>query len=354
MPKIDLERMRSILVRALEGGGLRTIGPTTFHWDVSGDCQDAHGVTLEARPTRKQWLPLAMRWAAGVPLAVRIIDDARTPVVLTMHVRCRLCPACIKQRSIMWATRASFEIAGSTRSWFGTLTARPMTHAIWITRARSRYSGDWNLLPPGEQFERHAAEMQKEITLFLKRLRKRSGTKFRYLAVIEAHSDKLRGYPHGHILLHETADRVLWEQLRAEWRRHGFSKWSLCEDKTNPEFKRDATAAWYTCKYLTKGLQCRVRASLHYGQNHLGDRSMTSALAEASDRDLVTTPSTLPIGVSPIGGGSGGSPPPAGVSPDPRPAQGAFERSEPNGGPDGYASIEETFLATRTVQELTP
>lgn len=106
-----------------------------------------------------------------------------------------------------------------------------------------------------EQFVELCAELGREVTLMLKRLRKQTGVTFKYLLVFEKHKS---GLPHCHMLMHEqSSDSPLRHAaLTAQWKL-GYSKFKLCES---------VKSAWYVSKYLAKSVEARVRASLRYGK----------------------------------------------------------------------------------------
>lgn len=146
----------------------------------------------------------------------------------------------------------------SERTWFSTLTIRPDRRMYVLSAARAeaaRQGSDFDALDDRERFRRLCKQVSIELTLFMKRVRKNSGARFKYLAVFEAHAS---GDPHLHLLVHERdpALPVRERVLTKAW-RWGFSKHRLIE--------RDPRAASYVCKYLTKSADARVRASLRYG-----------------------------------------------------------------------------------------
>lgn len=106
-----------------------------------------------------------------------------------------------------------------------------------------------------DAFEMQANEVAKEITLFLKRVRKQVGVgQLRYLLVREKHKS---GLPHYHALIHESGETpIRYKVLEDNWTL-GFSKFKLLDDE------RTAT---YVTKYLGKSNDGRVRASLRYGR----------------------------------------------------------------------------------------
>lgn len=133
------------------------------------------------------------------------------------------------------------EMKSSFRTWMGTFTINPHHRFMFSVRAGSR--------------DYHAShrEISKEITKYLKRLRK-AGFKFRYVVVAEAHKD---GYPHLHMLLHEVSAPIPKSRLQAEW-PYGFTTFKLVKDRA---------ATFYVAKYLAKDARTRIRASLRYGQS---------------------------------------------------------------------------------------
>jgi hypothetical protein len=154
----------------------------------------------------------------------------------------------------MWTQRATLECAKANRTWFGTLTLSPWRHdyAANLARIRLARNGvDLEALAPGEQFAERHREISKEITKYLKRVRKKVA--FRYLIICEAH---VSGLPHYHILVHETHAPIEWRHLSWPW-KWGFSKFKLVKD--------EAHSADYVCKYLSKSDRARVRASVRYG-----------------------------------------------------------------------------------------
>lgn len=156
----------------------------------------------------------------------------------------------------MWAARAKEEIRIANRTWFATLTISPQHHyemrARGLLRMESR-SVDTATLSEEEVFLAEHNAISRELTLFLKRVRKVSRAKLRYLLVVERHKT---GLPHYHLLIHEHGVRVTYRQLAAEWKL-GFTQFKLIEDER---------AAHYVAKYLGKSNDARVRASIRYGE----------------------------------------------------------------------------------------
>lgn len=172
-----------------------------------------------------------------------------------MWVRCRKCAACLAQRRKLWAARALKETAVAPRTWFGTFTLNPDAHFLMECRAGVRlHEGgtDWGSLNAPEQFLERHREIAKELSLYLKRVRKYSEAKLRYLLVAEAHKS---GLPHYHMLIHERLTPVRKQLLKDQWKL-GFTDFKLVDDPRQ---------AAYVCKYLGKSALARIRASQDYG-----------------------------------------------------------------------------------------
>ena len=207
--------------------------------------------------------------AIGLPSA--ILEADKGPVPVEMWARCRKCTQCLEHRRRLWTARALEESNVAVRTWFGTLTVRPEDRFRLRMRAEllAKKRG-WEPLAemdPATAFKKIVDEHNREITLFLKRVRKESASRFRYLLVTEKHKT---GDPHFHILLHEHSVPVRKELLERQWTL-GFSSWRLVHD---------VKSAYYVCKYLSKDAQTRVRASVRYGQ----PPAIVEALTERLER----------------------------------------------------------------------
>lgn len=245
---------------------------------------------------------LVARWSADHSIRGQI-------VAIWGLARCRQCFACKRRKSLFWTGRAVTEFQNSARTIMGTFTLTPEKHQEFDWRlevgSAERPPVDLYRMSESDRFAARASIFGDEITKWVKRLRRGQDIplagghwrpKLRYLLIAEAHdseatSDLMKGRPHFHILLHEqdagalvmgsTARAMLhgrsyeWERrnvktrhgwkpmlfanddawIRQQW-EHGFTKFQLAED---------VNSAVYVCKYLTKQLRVRVRASQHYG-----------------------------------------------------------------------------------------
>lgn len=178
-------------------------------------------------------------------------------MTVELEVACRSCEACLRARARLWSARAVAETRVWPRTWFGTMTLRP--EEVFRTLTVARVNARARAVPmEGEselaQFSRHVAAVGPEVGRFIKRVRKNTGSKLRYLLVAEPHKS---GVPHFHMLVHQTTlhELVRYDDLKSQWLL-GFSSWKLCDHRS----------ASYVCKYLSKSLRARVRASQAYGE----------------------------------------------------------------------------------------
>jgi len=221
--------------------------------------------------------------------AFKDIADQSAAIGLDLEVRCRKCPQCLRARAAMWRMRATQETTFSARTWFGTLTLSPESYskALSIVQAVEVLNGiDYDLLDASEQFSLIVGQIGRDITKYIKRLRKQSGATLRYLLVVEKHQS---GLPHFHMLVHEpNIDQSIGErELRKQW-TFGFSKWKLADQK-HPG---------YVCKYISKSAESRVRASLHYGTTPCGV-TLSSEIAFNRKREIRPPKNHCFIGTDP-------------------------------------------------------
>lgn len=175
---------------------------------------------------------------------------------LDTFVRCRKCPACLRQRRRVWLARATTETGMAPRTWMVTLTADPQQHYLMLCRALVRLSEagpDPRTDSEAAIFKGRADEFGKEVTKWLKRVRA-TGARFTYLMVVEAHKS---GLPHVHLLIHDQS-ATTYRALTGAW-RWGFAHAKLVEGPSG---------ARYVTKYLVKSMMARVRASLNYGRQN--------------------------------------------------------------------------------------
>lgn len=256
---------------------LRGVGPLLMRQLAT--VKDDPFVDWYDTPTGPQWVPH------------REPDAPKPPRVLTGYakVRCRKCSRCLHYKKRLWTAKAISEVRQSHRTWFGTLTINP-DRRVWAKSVAAkaclqRRAEHWSSLNDHDRTVAIAGVLQPEVTRWLKRVRKESRTTFRYLLVVEPHKD---GFPHFHMLLHETGTAVVKRLLEAQW-KYGFSKWNLIDPASIKE-------ARYICKYIVKSAQTRLRASQHYGQlrEELGTEALKltrtvseeiNRLSQAKDRE---------------------------------------------------------------------
>lgn len=225
-------------------------------WDVAGRCEAPLTRICYARPYPQK---------NGRDV---IVIPFKTPnsLLVELEVRCRKCRNCLWQRQKLWSARAITEYRSSHRTWLGTLTLSPDEHDRVLNLCRLdevAHNQDFDLLSEQKQFALRHNRISKHLTKWLKRIRKDSGARLRYLLVAEAHKS---GLPHYHALIHEPVidEQVTKSVMQAQW-PHGFTNFKLI-----PE--HESSAASYACKYLSKSILARVRASIRYG---LGEAQAT-------------------------------------------------------------------------------
>lgn len=273
------DQIKRLVAQALSQGGVRKSAIRT-EWDLGGNCSTPVVREIHVRPPaderpKDEATAFIDKVMAAFPGAEVVRDerdpDARPqrnkyivvsqrtafPLTLTITLRCRKCDRCLKVRQRLWSDRAKRETLLARRSWFGTLTLRPEAQVTFVSMARMRLSKqgiDFDALPYREQFAERVKEISLEITKYLKRVRKETGAKFRYLLVAEYHKS---GLPHFHMLIHEHDEiGVRHSTLSKQW-RVGFEKWRLVTEPSE---------AVYLTKYLSKTAAARVRASRGYGR----------------------------------------------------------------------------------------
>lgn len=253
--------------------------------DLKHNCDNPYGYELHAR------------YSAQHGKAVR-------PLIVRGTARCRRCQKCMNYRAYTWRQRAIAEYAHWPVTCFGTLTLRPEEHyrfdAMLECGDLDRPAVRLRDLSAQECFAARVSMIGGEITRYIKRLRKGDGERkpaVRYLIVAEMHdgtdtSDEMRFRPHFHVMLHECVSsslflgspirglidgesgdwvRKMYQPKKGVWRPGAFLRddcfvrrqWTLGHTKF--QFAESEKAAWYLCKYLTKTLDCRVRASQLYG-----------------------------------------------------------------------------------------
>ena len=271
-----------LALRALDAGAV-IARPMVIHWDISGNCSDPYCRTVMGRSLVK---PRSLVMWRGGRLATVLKENRWIMdgfIAIDIETRCRHCDNCMKARRSIWWYRAKAEIALSSRTWFGTLTLSP--YAVTTLKNRLRIAdansaaGDFDGRPSPEQFGRLASEGGKEITLWLKRLRKAEKSRFRYFMVVEAHKS---GLPHWHVLLHEirTEPPLRHRVLKDQWKL-GFTDFKLVDPT-------DTAAAGYVSKYLAKSALARVRASARYGSGLDIERSLSIEPHDMGVRESLT------------------------------------------------------------------
>lgn len=248
------------LAAAALGKGARITAPGVITWNVARGCLTPRYIEVRGRSalaTTRDGVRLAGNLHENPrPRMGHITNWQDPPCTVEIFAKCRRCKPCLRARSQEWTYRAKVELRAAARTWFGTMTLRPSEHWLASCRWETAKAGrTWAELSPAEQFQAEHSIVCQDITRWLKRVRKESGARLRYLLVSEAHKS---GLPHYHILVHEVSplEQVGERTLRRQWKL-GHSKFNLVEG---------TAAAGYVSKYLTKDASARVRASVRYGQ----------------------------------------------------------------------------------------
>lgn len=272
---LDPETVTRVQHRALANGGrLRPFADgahsSTVQWDVAGNCQSPVSIELHGRHSAEM----------GEKMVV-VSNGENKPRFVQMEVACRQCDNCLRRRSAMWRIRGMSEWRAAPRTWLCTFTLSPTSLIRKLSSARVRLSRggtDYEAMTEHEKFLEVEKEGFSDVQLWLKRLRKNTQSRLRYLAVSEAHKS---GVPHWHLLLHEQQeDRPIRYDaaLAGSWPL-GFASYKLV---------RSAQAAGYVTKYLSKSLSARVRASKGYGG---AEETITAALSGSElGRGVLTRP----------------------------------------------------------------
>lgn len=248
MPRmIHHDRMVKLFQKALFAGATRR-SISHLAWDISGNCHSPYVTELTGRPEAEQ----GQRYVA-------ILAGKKMSLHLDISTRCRKCPACAAARSNLWRYRVKSELQASARSWFGTLTMSPDAHyRVMCAASHKRATGGtrWADLTETERFADVASASLKEVTRYIKRLRKQSKVPLRYIVVTEKHKS---GLPHFHMLVHEVELKPITHKILSTQWKMGFEKWRLVPIESTHH-------ARYVTKYISKDALTRIRASQHYGQ----------------------------------------------------------------------------------------
>lgn len=274
-------------------------------WTLAGDCTSPVLVRLSAYDT------VAMTTDRK---AVKRRSEKGEQV--ETDVRCRKCEACQRARRNFWAARACTEQGRAERTFFLTLTFRPQER-LRIEALLERKLAAAGLTLRGADGctaiddlpQRLGDEVRPLVAKFWKRLRKRTGERWRYFAAFEYHKD---GWPHVHALVHARAGAVpdgkdargfpAANQVFAD-------TWGLGFTYTVPVAPDDPDKAFYVAKYVAKQ-GGRIAASQAYGRAALADLASRGDDRGKRSASPAGTPS-VPAGLAS---------PPGAVQDDGRPA----------------------------------
>lgn len=261
---ISPEKALQLIYRAMDAGTHPDPLVRKLEWDISNGCGQPHIVNLVSDLTDRSIMASRPhqhieRFEDGtftvkssmkvVKIRKDILDNSiKQPYYIDLVTPCRTkCEVCRQHRAKVWAQRAYHETAYSSRTWFMTLTCSPHQRVRAHILARQKYGN--------ETFNSISKIVMSWFTLYLKRVRKQSGVKFRYLLAVEPHKD---GFPHLHVLIHERGQEIRKRLLEAQWRSIGI---------TSCELVQNGKASAYVTKYIAKQFEARIRASLKYGRS---------------------------------------------------------------------------------------
>ena len=211
MAQVTPRTARGVAIAALERGATLA-SPWVVKARKVRTCSDPRTVTVAGRPggeMRRVWKH-GNEYSASSPLwwktqnvtqkHVTIAPGTEQPIWVDMEVRCRKCPGCLRERQREWTARMVQETEWSSRTWMITLTMSAHSHYMTLTNELARMAA--RKIPADEidEFKARAAGFGREITLWLKRVRKETGAPLSYCSVFEKHES---GLPHAHLLLHE-------------------------------------------------------------------------------------------------------------------------------------------------------
>lgn len=264
MREVSRETAIAVASQAMEAGSYWKPWPdgnqlkAELEWDVSGKCHEPRPVEIYGR--------YHFRDRRNAALTNAVADS--NPVTVILWTRCRRCMWCKARRAELWMARAADEYQRSARTWFSTLTLDADAQYQALARAREDFESlerffahaenrkprDFEGLREIEKFARRVRAIGPELTRFIKRVRKNSGARMRYLLVAERHQS---GAPHFHMLIHEgSVDQPIRKAVLKDAWHLGYTAFKLVDDPR---------AASYVCKYLAKDACTRVRASFRYG-----------------------------------------------------------------------------------------
>lgn len=270
---IDPRAAKALAVTAAANGG-QQIRPTETYWDISRSCE---------RPIRQEVDGRAYRGTRVVGREYVLLQPERgalaypmrgiTPHIVYLDVACGRCRSCLAYRRWLWTVRAMSECEAAPRTWFVTLTGNPRTQMRWAVETGLRLTGQGvkpSELTDGEWYAEMCKEAGRDLTKYVKRVRKNSGASLRALWVFEKHEGGGRhdGLPHIHGLVHETNVNapVRYATLRETWsaRPHGLGHSSAALLTKGDESLLSRYVA-KACYYISKSAGVRIRASQGYG-----------------------------------------------------------------------------------------
>lgn len=295
--------LRKLWLKALLRGAVILPGSKFVVWNFAGQCENPFSLHKSAaapagtRTKDRDWVQAAYQLARVHGPWGTLAQGPPKQLDVVIKAPCWRCWRCLRRKARMWEDRAGFEAsqaaARGARTWLGTLTCSPAF--LYLCKSKALSHESYDPTEPDAEFVAIESEAYREVSLWLKRLRK-GGARVRFLCVTEktppsSYRDGVRvenvnvGLPHYHILIHETdgQERVQWKQLSAANWPGGYVKFNVV-DPDSPEVT-------YVCKYLSKSAAV-CRYSLGYGRPDRGtptplvDRGLNKTLSSVAVEDL--------------------------------------------------------------------
>lgn len=280
---VTVERLEEVARNALLGGYGQLLTTSEFDKAAPGKVRRVVVLTNKHNCERPYVYELHGRYSATHGKKV-------LPLMVRGTARCRKCEACMNYRAWQWRERGQAEFRSHLVTLFGTFTMSPEQHYLLDARIASgacgRQSRDLRDLSAQELFAARVQAFGDELTKYVKVIREgRCGERphLRYLLVAETHdSDKtsevMRGRPHYHVMLHTNTPHLLvredeWltdRKGRIHVRESAWLRSSWTFGFTTFERAQNEKAVWYVCKYISKAMDARVRASQSYGISRSG------------------------------------------------------------------------------------
>lgn len=216
-------------------------------------------------------------------------------IEVRMTAPCRRCPECLRRKRAVWAFRCVHENRQATFTRFVTLTLTEQARYIILCRAQARAvrvdDDTGEIIPCWDEWSEHQQsyafflELGKEVTKYLKRVRKacEKVIRIRYSLFYERGDERRR--EHVHLLVHmyplipcgfePTGEYYgvpwddVWWHLTRKWRDYDLVPGVPLGIADADPIRSPEKGGWYVAAYLQQDSHNRARASLRYGPPRL-------------------------------------------------------------------------------------